>query len=561
MRATQIQIHNFRSIIDITINVRELSLLAGANNSGKSNIIDAIRIFYGDLKWIDKIDSPKVPTTDKESWIEIEFKPSTTELSQLKEEYKTKEDTFRVRNYLHSETKDLDNKVRSGYYAYVDEKLSETLFYGAKNVGSGKVGKIVYIPAVSKIDEHTKFSGPSALRDLVATVLSKVMAGSQAYADLATAFTSFETGIKAEQTDDGKSVQQLEQEISDELAPWETNFTLEIQNIQPDDLIKSLVKPLLVDQTHGGDIDQARFGAGFQRNLIYVLLKLAAKYAASGKLKTAAKKEFSPDMTWILFEEPEAFLHPSQEDILYESLLTLSEDEQTQILLTTHSSRFVARSISNLTRLIRLRRDKAITTSYQITPSDLDGYFDASQAMDDEIKPASIDPATVKKDAMMSALKMELWLQPQRAAAFFSKLTILVEGASEVGLYSYLADRKLINNSDPKVTVIDCMGKFNIHRFILLLNAFGVDHSVMYDGDDGNSKDTEVTAAINKAKGTFTKQIKRFDKDLETELGITPLSRNESSRKPQYILYCLESGLVSKDDLDKFVTLLSALCV
>lgn len=559
MRVSEVQIHNFRSILDAKIGLREISMLAGANNVGKSNVVDAIRMFYGDLKWADDKDIPKFTSSDEESWIEVEFKPSAGELSQLKDEYRTAEGTFRVRNYL-KPSKGPDGKVRSGYYAYVAGSLSETLFYGAKNVASGKVGKVVYIPAISKIDDHTKLTGPSALRDLVANVLSKVVAGSQAYSDLAIAFSTFETDIKAQESEDGQSLRALESEITDELSSWETGFNFEIQNVQPDDLIKSLIKPQLVDQAHGGEIDQTRFGAGFQRNLIYLLIKLAAKYAAGVKIDAPDKKEFSPELTWILFEEPEAFLHPAQEEVLYKSLATLAKDANSQVLLTTHSSRFVSRSMNDLTRLVRLRRDGAKTTSYQVTQEELDSFFDASHASDGEISPDVLDPAQVDMQKIMSALKLELWIQPQRAAAFFSKWVVLVEGASEVALYSYMVDRELMVAPGPGVVFVDCMGKYNIHRFMRLLNAFGVDHAVLYDGDNGHTPDSEVTKAIQDATGTFTHSISRLPIDLETELGIKPLTRNNSHRKPQYILYHLESGLIDASKLQAFATLVGSLC-
>lgn len=55
------------------------------------------------------------------------------------------------------------------------------------------------------------------------------------------------------------------------------------------------------------------FGQGMQRHLIYTLIRVGAKYI--GK-KEEKKKEFSPDLTIVLFEEPEAFLHPTQQEFL-----------------------------------------------------------------------------------------------------------------------------------------------------------------------------------------------------------------------------------------------------
>jgi len=561
MRAVEVQIHNFRSIHDATIRLEPLSLIAGANNAGKSNVVDAIRLFYGDLKWDDARDTPKVASADAEAWVEVEFEPTAEELDQLKDDYKSTSGTFRVRNYVRP-SKGSDGKARAGYYAYENDNLSENLFYGAKNVGSGKVGHIVYIPAVSKIDDNTKLTGPSALRELVAEVLNKVIADSPAYQQLTRAFGSFGVSIKTQASTDGQSLESLEKEVTDEISSWDASFSLAVQGIQPEEILKTLIRPQLIDETHGGEVDPARFGAGFQRHLIYTLIKLAAKHANPPKALSGDKKEFAPQLTWILFEEPEAFLHPSQEEVLHDSLLKLVQDGATQVLLTTHSSRFVSRSMDDLTRLIRLRRDAGVTTAYQLSQAELDKLFADALVADDSILPPATTSADVNKPAMMASLKTELWMQATRTIAFFSERVILVEGPSETAVYTYLITRGLMEPPARGLAVIDCMGKYNIHRFVAILGAFGIDHSVLYDGDNGGAHDAEVTAAINSAKTSFTKRITRLTIDLETELGITPLSRKESNRKPQYALYNLESGQVAQAKMDalkqEFVELATA---
>lgn len=549
MRALEVTIHNFRSIHEVSVRLEPLSLIAGANNAGKSNVIDAIRLFYGDLKWDQERDAPKVDTDDDDSWVEIEFLPTDDELEQLKDEYKTEGGTFRVRNYV-SPSKGSDGKSRSGYYAYENGALSDNLFYGAKNVGSGKVGHIVYIPAVSKVDENTKLTGPSALRDLISEVLNKVVASSQPYQDLTDAFRTFEGEIKSQVSEDGRSLETLEAEITEGLQGWDTSFTLGIHSVQPEEILKSLVKPQLTDETHGREVDQSRFGAGFQRHLVYTLIKLAAKYSKHAKSGSGSKKEFTPRLTWILFEEPEAFLHPTQEEVLHDSLDELTSDNSTQVLLTTHSSQFVSRSVDALTRLIRLRRDGGVTAVYQLSQGELDRMFDDAFLTDQGIQADGTTPAELNRAAAMASLKTELWLQPTRTTAFFSQRVILVEGPSETALYSYLVTRGIMPPPAPGLSVVDCLGKYNLHRFIALLSKFGVDHAVLYDGDGGGSKDVEVTAAVNSAKTDFTKKIVRLPGDVEAELGLTPLPRDKSHRKPQYILYHLESRQVDQERLD-----------
>ena len=87
MKIKKITIHNFRSIKNQSFDLLGYSLLVGANNSGKTNIIDALRIFYEREKW-DKDDFPKFKTDDQESWIEVEFSLVEDEFTGLREEYK-----------------------------------------------------------------------------------------------------------------------------------------------------------------------------------------------------------------------------------------------------------------------------------------------------------------------------------------------------------------------------------------------------------------------------------------------------------------------------------------
>ncbi|RUA22272.1 hypothetical protein DSL92_06790 [Billgrantia gudaonensis] len=124
-----------------------------------------------------------------------------------------------MRNHLYSEQKDKEGKVRSGPYAYVNGMLSEEQFYGFKNVGQGKFGEIIYIPAVSKVDEHTKPTGPSALRELVNAVLSKVMEESGAYQELNDSFPQFEVQLRLKRLVRVIRLS-IEADITNELSDW-----------------------------------------------------------------------------------------------------------------------------------------------------------------------------------------------------------------------------------------------------------------------------------------------------------------------------------------------------
>ncbi len=530
MKAIEISIHNFRSICDATISLDEYGILVGVNNAGKTTVIDAIRAFYGKGVKFDKTrDFPHKGSEGTETWVEIEFEPSAEEIETLKDEYRSETNTFRVRNYLYSDQKDKEDKERSGVYAYIGGVLSEERFYGFKNVGQGKFGEIIYIPAVSKIDEHTKLTGPSALRDLVNSVLSKVMEQSGAYKALSNSFDQFEVAIKTETTTEGYSLQSIETDISNELSGWGAEFKLNINPVGVDDIIKGLVNHEIIDESLGKTQPISAYGQGFQRSVIYALIRVAAKYSA--KKKTPTKKEFAPELTWILFEEPEAFLHPTQVSSLNSDLRLLAESPDSQVLLSTHNPQFATHSIRKITAICRLQREACCTKSYQISSQDLDAVLTENQQNAQAWAAAGmqIDPADLQID--MEAVKYALWLDEKRSAAFFSEKVLLVEGPTETALLSYMFDQGLLPNCKG-LFILDAIGKYNIHRFMRLFESFGIKHYVLYDSDNG--RHAPVDASIQAACNPFTGGIDTFPDDLERFIGIAPAARPH--RKPQHVM-------------------------
>lgn len=540
MRAIAITIHNFRTFADAELRLSPYSLLVGANNTGKSNLIDAIRVFYEkDIKYEEGRDFPKFPTGDKESWIEIQFEPSPAEFALLKDEYRLPDGTFRVRKYLQSSETDDEGKPKNGIYAYVGGTLSNSRFYGAKNVQQGKFGEVIYVPAVSKLDEHTKLTGPSALRDLINNVLKKIMGRSPAYTALKSAFDGFESALKTETTPDGQSLQKLESEISAEINEWGTSFELFIYPVSPDELVKNLVGHRVKDHTLDQAQDTRSYGQGFQRHLIFTLIRLAARYNAPPIVPT--KKDFSPRLTWILFEEPEAFLHPSQIDALNASMEKIAADEGSQILISTHSPQFVSRNIEDLPSLARLCKTGAQSTIKQVSKAALQSILATNQQDLAKWQAAGIqiDPDDFQVD--MESVKYALWLNPLRCSAFFANRILLVEGATEAALIGYMFNEGQIPNPSGGVFVFDAIGKYNIHRFMNLFSELGIPHAVLYDHDSGKPTGIPIETTIQASRNAYTVGIDHFDQDLETYLGI-PSTRHD--RKPQHVMWHVKQGKI-----------------
>jgi putative ATP-dependent endonuclease of the OLD family len=423
MKVREIKIHNFRSIADQTISLGDYSLLIGANNSGKSNVVDALRVFYEkDLKFTPDRDLPKFETSDQESWVEVEYELTSDEVANLKAEYLIGKDRCRIRKWFYPA-----DKAKEGLFGYENGKLSENLFYGWKNVGQGKLGKAIYIPAISRLEEHTKLTGPSALREIVNDILKPIIKSSEAFAALTAEFEKFSTGIKAEKTADARSLSGLEERVNKELSDWGVSFNLSVSSPQDEEIVKNLIKHTLTDCELDKPMDPESFGHGLQRCLIFALIQIAASYTAPRP--GPAKKEFSPDLELLLFEEPEAYLHPPRQDVLDTSLRELAAQSGRQVIAATHSPQFVSYNADDIADLVRVCRNHGKTEIAQVSRDGLRQIFGENQQISDLVKAAKDEEVAERID--VEAVRHFLWLNPERCSLFFADGVLVVEGLSE----------------------------------------------------------------------------------------------------------------------------------
>jgi len=560
MKIKQIEIHNFRSIKSAKFKLNDYSLLIGENNAGKSNVFRALRIFYEDsLKYDDKTDFPKFSeNTDYESWIEIEYITNSEEQKTLKDVYKNENGILKVRKILKTQDakyKSFIKSNQSNIFAYEKGKLSTNYFYGAKNISQSKLGKVIFIPEISKIDDNLKMSGPSPLREMINYVVKKVITKSESFNNLNQSFEIFNNKFKREMKDN-YSIDELEKDINKEVESWNINFGLNINPIKPTDIVKNLVSYYVQD----GNLDNKTvsidsFGQGLQRHLIYTLLKLSTKYMDNSK--NDSKKEFNPDYTLILFEEPEAFLHPAQQEKTNINLQILSKEKNQQILITSHSPIFVSRNISFLSSLIKVKRENS-SKLFQLEKEQIELLFEDNNGLfeyfKDLLNKPDIAPQLKEKIKQLSLanrnddieLKLEqekfkysLWLNSERTSLFFAKKVIICEGSSEKIFIDYLLNNEWIELKNKNIYILDSLGKFNIHRYMNLFKYLGIDHSVLMDSDEDNIQKI-INKFIELNRNNFTSKIELFDKDLEAFLGIDTPKRKDL--KPLNIMYQYKKG-------------------
>jgi len=573
MKLNSVNIHNFRSIKDASLNLYDYSLLVGANNAGKTNLLTALRIFYeDDIKFDEKTDFPKFPTDDNESWIDIEFLLTSEEFGSLKDDYKIPENTLRVRKYLKSDDKDKIKAGQSNIYGYEKGSLSENLFYGAKNISQAKLGNVIYIPETTQTSETLKLSGPSPLRNMINFVVKKVVVSSGSFQGLSGSFEEFNREFREEQSKEGFSLLSLIENINDSLKEWEVKFGININPLKPAEIVRNLVSSHVIDQSLNEEIKIRNLGQGLQRHIIYTLLRLSSRYTEK---KVYKKKEFSPELTLILFEEPEAFLHPCQQESLNRNIRTLASEEGQQAIISTHSPIFVSRNVEELPSLTKLKRDSGVTSIYQVSEENkkiiIEQNSRLAQYLRSKVDDPSVDEETKRRirsklGAISDATRMEeesiryvLWLDSTRCSAFFADVVLICEGATEKTFIDYLIENEWENLRESRACVLDAMGKYNIHRYMNLFKELGILHSILLDKDENEQIHAFINEFIENQRNEHTQGIFFFEKDIETFLGVNPPPENRRDKKPLNMMWHFLQGKIERERIEKLRTVVESL--
>jgi putative ATP-dependent endonuclease of OLD family len=561
MKLRRLQIHNVRSISDADIEVHDYTMIVGANNAGKSNVLAALRLFYDDIKW-SADDVPKAgQSQDDESWVELTFELSEDEWATLADKYKegAADRLLAVRRYFVS--KDRVKANQSNIYGRVKGELADEQFYGAKNVGAAKVGRVIYIPALTTASDQMKTTGPSPLRDMLNFMLKRVVSESAAYKAVAQALGAPNDEA---QGNDG-FLNKIVQPINTAIDEWGIRFQMSISPLSPEDITKNLVKHAFADAMLG---DAAfaldRYGHGFQRSFLYELIKLAPSFADG---KKSDKKEFDPEFTLILFEEPEAFLHPAQQENMAYHLRRLGSGEGQQVILTSHSPIFVGKGADDLSQIVRTRRSQGTSALGQVGRADCESIFADGQALRKCLQEFVDDPSIAEQDkkdarellhsadadediaAQEERFRYQLWLDSERAAMFFADRVLLVEGATEKALFNWLLARDWHDLTRHRIVIVDVLGKYNFHRYMALLDRFGIPYGLILDDDGDKKHHKAVNEFLRHRAGLHRLAAPEFlTTHMEAFLGLNLPGRGDL--KPVQIMKALETGTISPEKLN-----------
>ena len=457
MKIKSVTINEFRSIQHAIIDFQDYSIIVGENNVGKSNIIDAIRYFYGDIE-LSMDDVNYNSTFLSEPWIEIEYDMTPVEYMALPEEYRINKNKLRVRKeikYFHN-----DGNVFSTRYRCPGIKKKELDALKSDNDIRNILGKIVYIPAVFNRQISYK-----SIIDSLSTLMCKHLKQ-----DIETNLSNLDKkNIKPH-------LETINQRLNSENEWLGVRLDLSLKPMSAEEFLASRLMLFVLENKIPSNIEM--LGTGMQRIIMSNIIKMGSE---SG----------SKEPTILLFEEPEVNMHANAIADLAYNLRHFAKADNQQVIATTHSGHLVSEDIMDTRGLIRVDKQNGLTTIYQNTMPDTE----------------------------LESAKNLVYFDRPRSDMFFAKKVVLVEGPTEYMLYNYLKQRgDLLHSLTQNVTVIDTIGKWSMPYFQKILNSYNIRHSVLYDTDGDPNRPDNI--AVKNEFSELTDYSYGFPRDIETFCGI-----------------------------------------
>ena len=458
MKITKIRIKNYKSVKELNFKPNTgLNAFIGENNTGKSNVFDAIN-------WLLGPTYPTFNSTKKSDhylgdeknkiFISLEFDNGYTfELDESKSKYnfsilkngQYQRDVNReqfccayignertIVDYLPSDRWSLLGRLLQDINKkFLEEKIQD----GEKEVKKSEKLK----EDLDKIRDNLLFSVENAEG-------KKIM-------------SDFINIIKKE------SAEQLNRSIDD----FEVNLNL----YDPWDFYRTL-QIIVNEKDIGLKFQASQLGMGAQASITVAILKAYSEIKLGGE---------NP----IFIDELELFLHPQAQRNFYKILRELAKDKNIQIFYTTHSPYFL--SLEYFDEIFLVRKTKERGTYIR--------NADAEEFLNDwAIRYSKNISNGVKKNEELEKLRLhykEAYEQTSDSMAsteaFFAKKIILVEGESEALLLPYFFNEIDFDWIKERIAIVKCGSKNELDRFYRLYAELGAPCFVVFDGDKDKNDD------------------------------------------------------------------------
>lgn len=475
MRLKSLRVQNFRSLQDLTIELSQVCAIVGPNNSGKSNILEAIRRVLAP-EWGPRtrdFTEDDVYLRDETLDIEIEcsFQPPL-EYRRLKDADPVQIERFRfVYDRYKIGSQAGTRRLEQSALTATGEKPTVMTAYGRRGMAP-RFEPLLGIPqdlreSVPVIHIGTDRSLRRQLPSAQYSLLRRIFEGinERLHDPHQTVKVNDRDGNEKDVTRIARFQQLVKMAMdllrTDEFNKLEASIkknALEQLGLDADeDAVDLFFTPIgtmdfyksldIVIKDHDFAISATEVGEGFQNAIVLAVLRAFEETRRSGAI--------------LLIEEPEMFLHPQMQRSLYKTLRKIGKTNQ--VIYTTHSPHFV--SVPDYRDVLLVRRNE-------------DGTY---------IVQSSLASDTRRREKLLKEL------DPERSELFFAKRLLLVEGDTEKLSFPEFAACMNFDLDRAGATIVEVGGKRSLKEFAELAISFEIPTGIVYDKDSSDfPKDKEA---------------------------------------------------------------------
>lgn len=535
VKIKSVHIRNFRSFDDQLVLLDDYTAFVGPNGAGKSTVLCALNVFFRDTEStptnLSALDKEDFHNNDTSQPIEI-----TVTFSELSEDAKEDFSAYCRNEELvvtakaefdaalqRAEVKQFGQRLgmiefaeffrldgdkasakqlqavyeslketypdlpsasstdarRQALRAYESERSelcvlipSEDQFYGFSK-GANRLAKYVqwvYVPAVKDATTENMESKGSALGKILArTVRSKVNFAERIEQLKSEAVVQYAQLLDSQQS----ALTDLSASLSGKLSQWAhpgARARLEWSedpkgSIRVDEPVAKIIAG---EGNWEGEL--ARLGHGLQRSYLLALLQ-----------ELVTTDDSSAPRLILACEEPELYQHPPQARHLASVLQGLS-DNNSQVLVTTHSPQFISGKSFEHVRLVNRNSATSRSAVKSTTTSDITN---------------ALAEATQEKHVPIKAelARLNQALQPQLNEMFFTPFIVFVEGLEDV---AYLTSWLILTDRWEAFRTIGghliaANGKDKLIEPLIVSKQLSIPSFVMFDADGNKTRESERT--------------------------------------------------------------------
>lgn len=555
----QIQVSNFRSFDNCTVDLGGIQAIVGRNNVGKSNLLKAINLFMEASKRLlsedcfhhHNTDDPiriRLCFTDLNEWEKQQFQgwlygddtlivervfkktgeddydisraaivkepePEWLKKSEINgdniDEWWPNQDDLTVNGLDFGgqlgTSKPLVGEWEDAAEEFVEEHREALPFEekrrhnpkGYKGVLKGALPEFILVPAVREMSEASKITKSSPFGQLIHSVLSRIEEDRKD--DVRDRIGEVE-GLLNRGEDRLEAIEDFESDLNDaikDINQVDVEIAMEVPEL--DDLLET-AELYAHDGTRTPVEDK---GHGLQRSMIFTILRAYSDLATEQGEETASKSRI------FAFEEPEIYQHPQSQRTLL-SVFREIADSGDQILYTTHSSHFV--NVSRFDEVCIMRKDGA-DENFCTEPTQLG----VDQMLEDlEARKGVEGTPEGMRNQYANAFDTGI------SEGFFADKVVIVEGQSEkyiLPIYARLLDYDFDRQN---VAVVYGGGKGQLDRLLRIFAGFDIPTYLIFDGDKNNDDNqiTDKTLELLRLMNQEVQKVTQLEDQIEDTFAV-----------------------------------------